>query len=176
MEQNHGMQAKDVGDKLCAYCEKNPVISPSFFCSVECYSASRIGSHHSWGDKISKALKGKPKSAQHVERVRQALIGKKRPDMAGPKNNNWKGNKAMYGTLHDWVSLHLGRPKKCSKCGKTDKDAIYQWANISGKYLRNLKDYKRLCVQCHRAEDKNIPRAAKIYNKHSKQGIYTNKK
>lgn len=144
-------------------------ITKTKYCSHKCYSAAKIGEKHSWGNKISIALKGKPKSKTHIENVRQTLIGRKRLDMSGPKNINWKGDRASYGTLHDWVSLHLGRPKSCTHCKSTDPQKKYQWANISGKYKRDLTDWIRLCVQCHRKMDKNIPRASLLFVKKGKR-------
>ena len=68
---------------------------------------------------------------------------------------NWKGDKVSYVSLHTWVSRHLGRPKKCVSCGRTDKKK-YEWANKDHKYRRNLKDYIRLCTSCHRKYDFNL--------------------
>jgi hypothetical protein len=160
--------------KVCPSC-KNKFISYSTYCSKSCYWKSKIGKKNWWGYKISKALKGVPKSKEHVEKVRLAITGKKRPDMTGKNHRFWKGDKAMYGTLHDWVAHHLGRPKLCKHCKSTDSLKRYQWANVSGKYLRDLSDWIRLCVQCHRKMDKNIRRAGLLYNKHEDKKYYERK-
>lgn len=60
----------------------------------------------------------------------------------------WKGENATYITKHKWVVYHKGRPKFCESCGDENKNR-YEWANISGKYLRDLDDYIRLCKKCH---------------------------
>lgn len=67
-------------------------------------------------------------------------------------NGQWKGDKAGYTAIHDWVYIHLGTPKKCEGCDtKTAKK--YEWANLSGKYERIASDWKRLCTSCHRKHD-----------------------
>jgi len=67
----------------------------------------------------------------------------------------WKGDKAGYRSIHRWVVRNLGRPNQCSKCKKIVLGKGIHWANINHKYKRNLKDWIRLCVKCHRAFDKN---------------------
>lgn len=34
------------------------------------------------------------------------------------------------------------------------KKRYFQWANISGEYLRIVSDWKQLCVKCHKKFDK----------------------
>lgn len=70
-------------------------------------------------------------------------------------NTNWKGDMVGINALHRWVERRLGRPRKCEKCGTT-KAKVYHWANISGEYKRDLSDWKRLCVYCHRIFDGKI--------------------
>lgn len=70
-------------------------------------------------------------------------------------NPNWKGDKVGYGGIHAWVKRHLGKASKCEQCKILGiKRTRYHWANISGKYKRNFKDWKQLCVVCHRGFDK----------------------
>lgn len=40
-----------------------------------------------------------------------------------------------YDALHEWVERWRGKPKKCSNCLST-KDRFYDWANLSGEYIR----------------------------------------
>jgi hypothetical protein len=69
------------------------------------------------------------------------------------KNNpQWKGDDAGYTAIHNWVRRKLGQPKYCEHCKRTDKK-MYHWANISGKCKRDVLDWKRLCVSCHRKYD-----------------------
>lgn len=59
----------------------------------------------------------------------------------------WKGDNAGYWAIHTWVRKTLGRATKCSSCGETNKRI--EWANISGKYKRDINDWKQLCCKCH---------------------------
>lgn len=65
----------------------------------------------------------------------------------------WKGDNVGYFGVHDWISKHFGQPKECKECGMKDRKRMYHWANLTGKYLRNIKDWKRMCVSCHRKYD-----------------------
>lgn len=58
----------------------------------------------------------------------------------------------QYRALHRWVEYHLGKPKRCDNCADTS-DRMYDWANISGEYKRDLSDWKRLCRPCHMKMD-----------------------
>lgn len=68
----------------------------------------------------------------------------------------WKGDKVGYFGVHDWITKHFGQPKECRVCGMNDVKRVYHWANLSGKYQRNIKDWKRMCVSCHRKYDYKI--------------------
>ena len=72
------------------------------------------------------------------------------------RNPTWKGSDAGYSAIHKWVARHKGTPHKCEQCGTTDANR-YEWSNISGRYERDLDDYRRLCVSCHRREDAGTP-------------------
>lgn len=82
-------------------------------------------------------------------------LGKKRVDMTGENHPYWKGEKISYRNLHRWVERKLGKPKQCEYC---KKDGFLghkiHWANKNRKYLRNLKDWIRLCAKCHGEYDK----------------------
>ena|SRR3990167_10777734 len=116
-------------------------------------------------DKIGKANRGKKKSLDARKKLSERFLknpvrfwlGKKRPDFSnsqlGEKNHQWKGNKVGYTALHQWLYKRLGQPKMCGHCGKSDA-LRYEWANISGKYLRDVKDWIRLCKKCHCAFDR----------------------
>ena len=71
----------------------------------------------------------------------------------GNRNWNWKGDSVGYGALHTWIKKRLGKPQKCEHCQSTNKK-MYHWANKSGTYKRNLSDWLRLCVSCHRKYDR----------------------
>lgn len=69
-------------------------------------------------------------------------------------NPNWRGANVKYDQLHDWIYKNWGQPKLCDTCGTTVAKR-FEWANISGRYLRERTDWKRLCTSCHnRLDDK----------------------
>jgi len=73
----------------------------------------------------------------------------------GPNANGWKGDEAGYKAKHAWINYHYGSPRLCEKCG-TMKTGVYHWSNNSGKYLRDRRDWERLCVSCHNKKDGRI--------------------
>jgi hypothetical protein len=96
----------------------------------------------------------------HIKAIKKANTGnlynkgKKRPNLAGSANNQWKGDNVGYFALHSWVRRHLGRPMECWECGFTSSNnRQFHWANISHEYKRDTEDWARLCVKCHRAYD-----------------------
>lgn len=68
------------------------------------------------------------------------------------RHSLWKGANASLTAKHSWVIRRLGKPNKCEHCGITTK-RMYHWANKSGKYKRELSDWIRLCVPCHKRYD-----------------------
>lgn len=74
------------------------------------------------------------------------------PDSFGENHPLWKGKNVGYVGLHNWVRLKLGKINKCDICGSINEKK-YEWANVSGEYKRNLKDWIRLCVRCHKKFD-----------------------
>lgn len=57
-----------------------------------------------------------------------------------------------YRMLHYWVERELGKPNKCETC-LTEEDRRYMWANLSGEYMKDVTDWRRLCGPCHAALD-----------------------
>lgn len=53
-----------------------------------------------------------------------------------------------YRSRHDWIQRKLGKPNYCCAC-KVSDNRKYHWANISGDYLKDVSDWKRMCVRCH---------------------------
>ncbi len=70
----------------------------------------------------------------------------------GKLNNKWLGNDVSYAGLHLWIRKNFGKPQFCEECKRSDP-RMYHWANISGKYVRDRKDWVRLCVPCHKKHD-----------------------
>jgi len=73
-------------------------------------------------------------------------------DQRGARNDSWRGDDAGYAALHLRVETARGKPSLCTKCGRTGPDCRYEWANLTGRY-RDVNDYARMCVPCHRRFD-----------------------
>jgi hypothetical protein len=85
---------------------------------------------------------------KRTEWHRERLLSR---NFSGKGNPNWKEQNVGNEGLHRWVDRHKGRPKLCEECGK--QVGVFHWANISGKYIRDLNDFKRLCPKCHKKFD-----------------------
>jgi hypothetical protein len=85
------------------------------------------------------------------EKARKVLL-----EYSTDRNNvNWKGDKVGYRALHSWISRKRGQPHYCEVCKRDDlRYRQYHWANKSGKYKRELSDWIRLCVKCHKEFDR----------------------
>lgn len=86
----------------------------------------------------------------------------------GKENPQWKGNKAGYFAIHNWLRRNFGEAKQCEFC-KSKK--WIQWANISKSYQRDIKDWKALCVVCHRRFD-GITKLSKEQAKEIKDRLF----
>lgn len=79
---------------------------------------------------------------------------KKNGSNSNEKNPRWMGDKVSYAALHNWVRNNFERQDTCSNCGvdpglnKSGYTKL-QWANISGEYRRDRKDWRVLCAKCH---------------------------
>lgn len=67
-----------------------------------------------------------------------------------------------YEALHEWVERWAGKPNKCEKCECTEAKR-FDWSNKSGKYLRDLSDWQRLCAKCHSRYDYEVFGARKAF-------------
>ena len=88
-------------------------------------------------------------------------LGKKRPlfsketrekmhnNQLKDNNSNWKGDNVKYQGLHKWIRINYGMPLRCEICGTIEK-RMYHWANISKEYKRDISDWIRVCVPCHK--------------------------
>ena len=119
--------------------------SNRIYCSQEC----KLNGY--WG-KINKKLNlGRKLSSEHKHKI---SLGMKKLDWDNENNPAWKGDKVGYMGLHNWIRRKLGKPTKCILCGKGKNK--YYWANISGEYQRNTKDFMELCASCHVKYDRGI--------------------
>ena len=77
-------------------------------------------------------------------------IKSKSEQKKGQKNLLWKGNDVGYTGLHQWVTRNKTKSEFCEHC---QIKKSYDLANISGKYKRDINDFKWLCRKCHREYD-----------------------
>ena len=126
-------------------------------------SGLKLGSqkgHPCWGGETGRFKKGHgliggghsmPHSQETIEKFK--IINKAKAKH-GKDVWNWKGDKVGYDALHSWVERQLGKPDTCEECGKSKlKGRQIHWANISGDYIRDIADWRRLCAKCHGAFD-----------------------
>lgn len=112
-------------------------------------SAASAGRRHSdeTRAKMSAAKKGRrPKNFEAALARAHAT-----PKPKGAENPNWKGDAVGYGALHSWLRRTAGAPSRCERCGTTSAKR-FEWANKSRTYQRDLSDWERLCVSCHRKD------------------------
>ena len=65
-------------------------------------------------------------------------------------NNHWFGDKVGYNGIHSWIKRRLKKPELCQNC---NIKKVYDLANISQQYKRNLNDWEWLCRTCHMIKD-----------------------
>lgn len=68
----------------------------------------------------------------------------------GERNPNWKMGVGMVA-LHDWVRRNKTPQLVCEDCNKGG--IKLELANISGKYKRDIDDFKWICRSCHSKMD-----------------------
>ena len=70
---------------------------------------------------------------------------------------HWKGDNVGYRGIHRWINKKLGKLGTCEHCSKSGLSGhSIHWANKSREYKRELTDWLRLCVKCHKAYDKSL--------------------
>lgn len=124
----------------CKFCKKlfYPRYSTRQFCSIKCYSKSRIGS----------------KCPEHSKRMK----GRKRPyhskQMMGDKNPNWNNGSQLEPYAPGWYSKILRQTIKqrdkliCQICKKINCK-IYIHHIDYNKKNHNLNNLICLCASCH---------------------------
>lgn len=78
--------------------------------------------------------------------------GKQRPDL-------WKEDYG-YDAIHEWVARWAIDTGECEQCGSGKN---LEWSNKTGKYLRDLEDWQRLCKKCHHRYDYENFGARKVF-------------
>lgn len=124
------------------------------FCSNECRGKNRIGKPLS----IKTRLKMKANGGKNKGKHWKVKDSSKMCQRFGEQHPLWikDDKKVPYRTIHNWVERRLGKPHFCEECGARNlKHRQYHWHNLSGEYFRDLDDWIRLCVKCHKQYDKN---------------------
>lgn len=145
--------------KVCKICGKIFYITipraktdRGIYCNIECFKRFVHNNHLSRSTEFKKG--------HHFLGDKKFWI--KKGQFVNEKHPFWKGDNVGYGALHEWVTRHRGKPKKCEFCGSTQS---VQWANKSGEYKRNINDWLRLCVPCHRTYDHKNQHGQKIHER-----------
>ena len=73
------------------------------------------------------------------------------------RNGMWKENPG-YFAIHCWIKRHKSKPELCDNCGLKKPVEI---TNISGKYKRDINDFKWLCRKCHMESDGRMEKLIK---------------
>lgn len=83
----------------------------------------------------------------------------------GSKSPFWKGNKASYGSVHDWIKARFGSAIKCenpncvyprkTKNGTLEAPKGFDWALKKGRSYTDRKEdsFMQLCRSCHQRYD-----------------------
>lgn len=69
----------------------------------------------------------------------------------GENSAKWKGDNVGYIALHNWIQKWGPKVKSCQHCGGSN--CRLEWANLSGEYHRDINDFIKLCVKCHKKMD-----------------------
>lgn len=102
--------------------------------------------------KMSMAAKGRKPTPQAIAAATATIKGN-----FGADAHAWKGDAVGYRGLHYWVASILGKPDTCERCGASGLSGRFiHWANKSGKYIRDITDWMRLCASCHAKNDRLI--------------------
>jgi nitrate/TMAO reductase-like tetraheme cytochrome c subunit len=92
-------------------------------------------------------MKGYERTPEHRARMSAALP-------SGKDHHAWKGDKASYVSIHEWVRRKKQKTGICRKCkNKMNSTGTTEWANKDHKYRRILEDWIELCPFCHHQYD-----------------------
>lgn len=148
---------KEGENRVCPVCGKkfyakrcHIKLGHANYCSIVCFNKSRRG-------KIPKNLSIAQKNSP-LQKGKCPFIFK------GKDHWNWNENNPSYRAVHQWLYQTYGNANKCENpnCIYPRKDRRgnmmvkpkqYQWANITGVYSRDIRNFKQLCSSCHKLFD-----------------------
>lgn len=111
---------------------------------------------------IGESYKGKPWN-KGLNKNTHPSLKKLSEENLGEKNPYWKGDQVGKSSLHNWIRKRKPKPKLCEDCKKVPP---YDLSNISGKYKRDVNDFKWVCRKCHMISDGRLEK----FRKHEKGG------
>lgn len=122
------------------------------------------GKRHSVSSKMKNSMAHVARRRSAESRLKQSVsVSGNRNHMYGSHinanehNGRWKGDDVGYDALHEWIRKNKIMPydSKCESCGVVRP---LQATNISGNYLRDIKDYMYICSKCHyKMDNKTLP-------------------
>lgn len=65
------------------------------------------------------------------------------------KRYKFNGKEYSYAQAHYWIKNRLGKADHCSNAACLKRSVIFEWSNVSHKYMLDEKDWKQLCRSCH---------------------------
>ncbi len=65
-----------------------------------------------------------------------------------PRIKNW----SEYYTTHFWLYRKYGKANHCAN-DPNHQSLRFEWASVNGKYSKDIKNFRQLCVPCHRKLD-----------------------
>lgn len=90
----------------------------------------------------------------------QVAWNKDKEHLKNEKHPMWKGNKAGYSAIHDWIRRNKVKPILCEVCNQKKK---LQASNISGEYKRDINDFIYVCSKCHsKIDHKSRPKGQDV--------------
>ena len=75
--------------------------------------------------------------------------------------NNHRQEIYDYNNIHHWIQRRKPKPDRCPMCDNFFKPEELQLSNLSGKYLKDVRDFIFLCPACHLLLD-NIFKEARL--------------
>lgn len=127
-------------------------------------SQSRLGIKFSEKTKKKMSISsiGKKKSKIHCKNISIAKKGtiftkEHKQKISIANKNKWitRWNNLTYRGKHYRISILYGKADKCENINCQNRNPKrYEWANISGNYLEDKKDWIKLCVTCHKRMDR----------------------
>jgi hypothetical protein len=94
-----------------------------------------------------------PKGYRTNHSVNSGSFGRGHLGMINENHPSWKGDNVGINCLHKWIRRHKPKPELCEECHQQPPLDV---ANISGKYLRDINDFRWLCRKCHLLSDGRI--------------------